>query len=336
MKTIHLNLFDKESIFNTLKNDLGGALKNLHKETELTIDSKIGVGTIRGIELENGVTFLEFDLTSNENLKIVVDNSTKSHVNFVYCSEGSISHSFQKIDKDFKIDAFQTSIIANINSSSNTLKLTKDEPVKTTLISVNTLQKSTAANKRIREIFIDNKTTDFFYCGSHNFKISETIKQISAVKNSGIVRSLLINGLVKVVLALEIEQHNIDVENSEIRAASLTKNELSIVKDVSEYIQNFYDTNLQIKELERKTGLTAAKLQEGFKLLYDLTICDYVKTVRLTKAEELIATTDMNISEIVYSLGFSSRSYFSKIFKEKYFCTPIAYKKKNRLVAVSA
>lgn len=58
-------------------------------------------------------------------------------------------------------------------------------------------------------------------------------------------------------------------------------------------------------------------MQEGFKLLHGLTTCDYVKSVRLKKSEELISTTDLTVYEIVYSLGLSSRSYFSKIFKEK-------------------
>lgn len=42
-------------------------------------------------------------------------------------------------------------------------------------------------------------------------------------------------------------------------------------------------------------------------------------------AEKLIKTTDLNISQIVYTIGLSSRSYFSKIFKEKYKCSPREY-----------
>ena len=42
----------------------------------------------------------------------------------------------------------------------------------------------------------------------------------------------------------------------------------------------------------------------------------------------MLKNTDLNISQIVYSIGFSSRSYFSKIFKEKYGITPNKFKKK--------
>ncbi|WP_245585041.1 helix-turn-helix domain-containing protein [Psychroserpens burtonensis] len=38
-------------------------------------------------------------------------------------------------------------------------------------------------------------------------------------------------------------------------------------------------------------------------------------------------SADLNVSQVVYSIGFTSRSYFSKIFKEKYGITPNEYRK---------
>ncbi|WP_369993860.1 helix-turn-helix domain-containing protein [Winogradskyella sp.] len=43
---------------------------------------------------------------------------------------------------------------------------------------------------------------------------------------------------------------------------------------------------------------------------------------RLDKAAQLIQETDYNVSELVYSIGFSSRSYFSKIFKQRFGVLP--------------
>lgn len=338
MKTIQLQLSEKKNLFSKLKDSLGGVLKNINRETELNIDKDIAVGSIKGINLENGITFLEFDLTCNEDIKIVVDNSNKETVNFIYCSEGNMRHAFGNSNNTTLIEAFQTSIIANINSSTNTILFDKDSEIKTTLISVNvgSKYKTNSIKNKIKETFLTSKNEDFFYCGSHNIKILETIKQINSVDKQGVVRSLLINGLVNVVLALEIEQHDKDINSLNEDSVSLTKSEFEIIKEMSDYINNFYDSNLQINLLQRKSGLTAAKLQEGFKLMHGLTICEYVRSVRLTKAENLISKSELNISEIVYSLGFSSRSYFSKIFKEKFGCSPTTYKKQNRLFAISA
>lgn len=76
-------------------------------------------------------------------------------------------------------------------------------------------------------------------------------------------------------------------------------------------------------------GHILKKLQYGFHNLYGLSVNNYVKKIRLQIAMELLKNSDLSISEIVYKIGLSSRSYFSKIFKEKYGITPSYYKKKT-------
>jgi AraC-like DNA-binding protein len=70
--------------------------------------------------------------------------------------------------------------------------------------------------------------------------------------------------------------------------------------------------------------------------MHGRTVTDYIREVRIQKSEELIKNTDLNISEVVYSIGFTSRSYFSKIFKKKYNCSPKQYKDNQNKVAVTA
>ena len=102
------------------------------------------------------------------------------------------------------------------------------------------------------------------------------------------------------------------------------------------FIENYPDRQFSIAELRRKSGLSPSKLQEGFKLMHGTTVTDYIREVRVIKAEELIKNTDLNISEVVYSIGFTSRSYFSKIFRKKFNCSPKQYKDKQKISMVSA
>ena len=114
---------------------------------------------------------------------------------------------------------------------------------------------------------------------------------------------------------------------------SLTKMELNAIAELTDYINEFTDLDHKVENLSDRVGLSAAKLQEGFKFQHGLTVCEYIRSVRLTKSEDLIINTDLNISEIVYSVGFTSRSYFSKIFKERFDCTPSEYKKNKSAVS---
>ncbi len=338
MITIESKINDLNSFFNTLKKEIGGTLTTDTTEYRLDIQNNFGTGSIRSIALEDGLAVLEFNLLVHQDIQITIDTLLQSHVNFIYCSKGKLSQSFRKESQINTIEAFQTSIIANITSAQNIILLEKDVETITTLISVNT--SSQASNNSIwsnslKDAFITGKKEDYVYIGSYNLKIAENIKQLQAIKQEGLVRALLTKGIVNVILALEIEQHNRDIENADMFSVSLTQTEIGLIQELTEYINKQPDLNHKIETLSRKIGLSAAKIQEGFKFKHGLTICEYIRSVRLTISEDLISNTDLNISEIVYTLGFTSRSYFSKIFKERFDCTPSEYKRKNKL-AVSA
>ena len=337
MITIESKINDINTFFNSLKNEIGGILTSKDNENILTLNGMFGSGTIRSILLEGGVSVLEFDITVNEDIKLAVDSTVGTHVNFMYCSKGQLSHSFNDSESINKIETFQTSIMSNIVSSTNTMFLKKDVKTVATLITVNTqvdISNASQLTVQLKNTFLNQSKEDYLYVGSYNLKIAETIKQLQAIKQEGLVRSLLTKGFVNVILALEIEQHNKDLENSELANVTLTKTEMVAIENLMEYIDKHPDLDHKVDNLTNRVGLSAAKVQEGFKFKHGLTVCEYIRYVRLTKSEELISNTDLNISEIVYSLGFTSRSYFSKIFKQRFHCSPSDYKK-NKL-AVSA
>ncbi|WP_225034979.1 helix-turn-helix domain-containing protein [Winogradskyella sp. SM1960] len=338
MKTIEIKANNLQSMFTTLKRKIGGTFTLQRNEGELHIDSTFGKGIIRGIELERNTTFVEFDLKFNEDVEFIFASPQQSVVNFLYCAEGKLAHAFNSDKTKKTVETFQTGIAANMVSEKNHIYFYKDVFVNSTLISVNTSKLSTSKhriNKMVSEIFNTDTSNDYSFVGSYNLKIADSIKQLQAIKQQGVVRTLLIQGLVNLILALEIEQHSLDMKRAAQPKGSLTAYELKQVKELSDYINNFPETNLNVIELAAKIALSPAKVQEGFKLMHGKTLNSYIRFVRVKKSEELIKTTDLNISEIVYSLGFSSRSYFSKIFKEQYNCSPINYKQNIKLAATA-
>ena len=340
MITIASKVNDLYSFFDTLKSEIGGTLEKSTTECKLEINNDLASGSIRSIALEDGIFVLEFNITATENIQITLDALLATHVNFMYCSKGKLAHSFTKeSDKtsadNSVIDAFQTSIVANIISGQNVIFIEKDVETVATLISVNTDGSNNSEwSASLKDAFISDKTTDYLYIGSYNLKIAESIKQLQSIKQKGLVRKLLTKGIVNVILALEIDHHNKDLESLEMEPTSLTKMEIGLIAQLTEYINEYPDLDHKVENLSDRVGLSAAKLQEGFKFQHDLTVCEYIRSIRLTKSEQLIINTDLNISEIVYSVGFTSRSYFSKIFKERFDCTPSEYKKSK--LAVSA
>lgn len=337
MKTITITSIGIKDIFTQLEKQLKGTYTTNLREHVIDVDNELCFGTVRGMKLKGGISFLEFDVTFSENVNIQIQSPLQSVVNFAYCAEGTIAHAFGNSSKKQLLESFQTGILSNINTANNNLYFAKNEQVTTTLITVNCMADSAnnPLHVKLYNTFIENKQEDYIYIGSYNLKIADKINQLNAIKEDGVVRTLLIEGLVHIILALEIEQHKKDATKVKENTGSLTTKEMSSIKELSQYIVNYPETEFTVTDFCSKVGLTPAKLQEGFKLMHNRTVNDFIRDERVKKAEELIKTTDLNISQIVYSIGFSSRSYFSKIFKEKYNFSPSEYKSKIKL-AVSA
>jgi YesN/AraC family two-component response regulator len=77
--------------------------------------------------------------------------------------------------------------------------------------------------------------------------------------------------------------------------------------------------------LSMKMALSQPILYKKVKALTNMTVNDFVKSLRLKKAATLLLDKEMNISEVAYSVGFNRRKYFSEEFKKAYGKTPTEY-----------
>jgi len=341
MKTTQVKTTELVKIFKELNNNFGGNLEVLANEYKLTLNGTFGNGQIEGISLKNGISYIEFDITLNENFILSLYSTKKLPIYFAHCSKGSLTHSFGQKGKKKTLNKFQTGIVTCNRAEENVLTFQKDEPTKISLIVVNTITsevaKGISLNQQLRNVFFGNYSEESsVFIDSYNLNISEKVKEITAIKQTGIVRYLMIESSVHLILAMEIEHRINNLEKANKPTGCLTQKEMEIITELSQFIKNNPENDYTLKSLSRKTGLYNSKLQEGFKLLHNRTVRDFIINERMKKSEKLIRTTNLNISEIVYSIGFSSRSYFSKIFRQKYNCSPKFYKETQNSLAVTA
>ena len=103
----------------------------------------------------------------------------------------------------------------------------------------------------------------------------------------------------------------------------------TILKDFVLQLNNPLITSQQIKLAQQNLPYSYPQLTRIFKKYMHCTITQYVNKVKLQHAKDLIANTDMTLTEIINELDFESISYFHKIFKQAFDITPIAYRKQN-------
>jgi len=89
-----------------------------------------------------------------------------------------------------------------------------------------------------------------------------------------------------------------------------------------QYMRNHYDKEITLEDLARQVSMTEASFSRFIKKRTGLTFVESLNNIRLGHASRLLIDTTMNIAEISFKCGFNNLSYFNRVFKKKYACTP--------------
>jgi AraC-like DNA-binding protein len=101
------------------------------------------------------------------------------------------------------------------------------------------------------------------------------------------------------------------------------------IKKVMNVIEaNISDPGFSVEKLSDEIGMSATHLYRKLKSLTHFSANEIIKKYRVKKASLLLKNREGNISEIMYDVGFSSLSYFSKCFKAEFGLTPKDYQQK--------
>jgi len=90
--------------------------------------------------------------------------------------------------------------------------------------------------------------------------------------------------------------------------------------------ENIDDEDFGIKNLCQAVALSRSQLHNKIKAATGLSTSIFVRSIRLQKAKYLLETTEFNISELAYNVGFKDPSYFSKLFSKTYGVPPSKYR----------
>lgn len=96
------------------------------------------------------------------------------------------------------------------------------------------------------------------------------------------------------------------------------------------YIDANYDKLITLEEIARASHLSASRLAHVFKEQMGITIIEYLTSVRIERAKQLLLATDQNCTEICFQVGYNNQSYFTRTFKELVGMPPRDFRKRNK------
>lgn len=340
MITIFVKSVGIKQIIDEINKGLKGTIKNEFGEQTLHFDNKIGKGSIRIIGFDWGISLLDYNVLFYEDVKMVFEISGNSPIEFLFISEGNLKYSPN--GKFVDLERFQNVILSNKTNAENSFLFPANELIKVNFIQIIKQEYRKKTNNNINSlqdsilsIFrMDNPDVAFQHLGNYNIRIADYIKDLNACSETGMIKSLTIEGQLNLILAMQLLEHR-NYENRTVLPDSLSKSDLKQIHKLADYIIDNISSPLSIEVLSRESGLSPKRLQLGFQLLYNKSVNEYVRKLKLELARDLLKDFDMNISEIVYAIGYKSRSYFSKRFFEYYGILPTEYRSqlKNKFKA---
>lgn len=85
------------------------------------------------------------------------------------------------------------------------------------------------------------------------------------------------------------------------------------------------DPDFGVEKLSRKVAMSPPILYKKIKAVSNMSVNEFVKSLRLKKAAQLLQRTDMTVYEVAYNVGYNDRKYFSREFKKQFGKTPSEY-----------
>ncbi|GAE32113.1 response regulator transcription factor [Alkalihalobacillus hemicellulosilyticus] len=93
--------------------------------------------------------------------------------------------------------------------------------------------------------------------------------------------------------------------------------EPSTVHTIADYLRKNYKQELKLQDIADRFYLSREYISRRFKQEYHQTITDFITSIRMEKAKELLRNPDLKVYEIADAVGYPNDKYFAKLFKKQ-------------------
>ena len=85
---------------------------------------------------------------------------------------------------------------------------------------------------------------------------------------------------------------------------------------------NLANENFGVEDISKAIFLSRTQVHRKLKALTQKSTGQYIRTIRLHHAQQMLKTTNKSITEIAFDVGFKDPAYFSRVFSEEFGKSP--------------
>jgi DNA-binding response OmpR family regulator len=115
----------------------------------------------------------------------------------------------------------------------------------------------------------------------------------------------------------------IEVKATDIKITSMDE---KLIQNAIKFVEdNIAEADFSVEDLSRELGMSRVHLYKKLLALTGKAPLEFIRTIRLQRAAQLLEKSQLTISEVAYKVGFNSPKYFAKYFKDEFGMLPSAY-----------
>lgn len=332
MKTIKLTSVSSEGMLKEIADQLDTLCVQGCDDYLIRIPKAYGTGYIQSIDFKSGMDLMIFNCSFKNDFKILYQSPDSHALKFSYCLEGNITHKFVDEDEIYEFNEYQSSILSE-KKKPHISTFPKNNHLSLIVLQI----KKREFNKRfhcyiekapkdIKRMFSDDPEDSCYYQGPFSVEIWDLYQKVKKNSLDQFTTRLFMEAFSFHLMVIQLLQFE-DDQREDDQKVVLRQYEVEAIHKAALLIEREMENPRTIPELCREIGLNQNKLQSGFQLIFNTSVNEYIHKERLKKAMYLLNNTNASMREIMEQIGLNSQSYFSKIFKIAYGCSPSEFRK---------
>ena len=178
------------------------------------------------------------------------------------------------------------------------------------------------AEKVIQRIY----SRALFFEEKENLSISKKIHKILDIMRDG--EEFFLEEAKGVLAALLVEIARLNRDSGEDKVAENAGKLTNMITSVLDYVSYHYMEDIKVEDLANICHISETHFRRVFTSYMKMSPLEYINTVRVYTACELLETTDAPVADVAHKCGFTTNSTFNRNFKQLMGVTPLEWRKR--------